>query len=60
MGMDETLARDAPKLDGPQLSAQKVRSLLTKAGFEKAFYSGYVYPRAGFWVSKLHVGRDDR
>ena len=59
MGMDETLAAESPKLEEPKLSTQRVRNLLTKAGFTKAFYSGYVYPRAGFWVSKLHVGRDE-
>jgi hypothetical protein len=59
MGMEGALASEGPKLEGPKLSAQKVRNLLVKAGFGKALYSGYVYPRAGFWVSKLHVGRDE-
>jgi hypothetical protein len=57
--MDESLGAEGLRPEGPKLSTQKVRSVLAKAGLTKAFYSGYVYPRAGFWVSKLHVGKDE-
>lgn len=54
MSMDETLRVEAPKVSG-----QKVRSVLVKAGFKKAAFTGWVYSNSGFKVGKLRVAKDE-
>ena len=50
---------DGLKPEVSQVSAAKVRSLLVKAGLDKASYTGWVYANDGFKVSKRHVAKDE-
>jgi hypothetical protein len=56
---EEALGEEAPRLAGVKLSAQKVRSLLLKAGLRKAAFTGWVYANSGFKIGKLHVAKGE-